>query len=109
MARAGWANCRTLQSGLQVPHGTQSLLGDFGIGVSAHFFQVGDAVFVSTHREDARQADLLDRKSTRLNSSHLGISYAVFCLKKKKESHHKHDLCVFCITDGTSTVISSCS
>src|SRR5437899_7969099 len=28
-----------------------------------------------------------DRKSTRLNSSHLGISYAVFCLKKKKASH----------------------
>src|ERR1039458_10448368 len=28
-----------------------------------------------------------DRKSTRLNSSHLGISYAVFCLKKKKKSH----------------------
>src|SRR5258705_4967409 len=27
-----------------------------------------------------------DRKSTRLNSSHLGISYAVFCLKKKKKS-----------------------
>src|SRR5262245_65038225 len=26
-----------------------------------------------------------DRKSTRLNSSHLGISYAVFCLKQKKE------------------------
>src|SRR5258705_4477990 len=28
----------------------------------------------------------LDRKSTRLNSSHLGISYAVFCLKKKKQT-----------------------
>src|SRR5258705_8822687 len=28
-----------------------------------------------------------DRKSTRLNSSHLGISYAVFCLKKKKKTH----------------------
>src|SRR5262245_63107870 len=27
-----------------------------------------------------------DRKSTRLNSSHLGISYAVFCLKKKKQT-----------------------
>src|SRR5262245_65131332 len=27
-----------------------------------------------------------DRKSTRLNSSHLGISYAVFCLKKKKQN-----------------------
>src|SRR5262245_62782355 len=29
-----------------------------------------------------------DRKSTRLNSSHLGISYAVFCLKKKKKKAH---------------------
>src|SRR5437899_5531541 len=33
---------------------------------------------------------LADRKSTRLNSSHLGISYAVFCLKKKKNSQ-AHD------------------
>src|SRR5204862_1603146 len=30
-----------------------------------------------------------DRKSTRLNSSHVEISYAVFCLKKKKEELHK--------------------
>src|SRR5262245_64201701 len=30
-----------------------------------------------------------DRKSTRLNSSHLGISYAVFCLKKKKKKQKK--------------------
>src|SRR5262245_63138313 len=30
-----------------------------------------------------------DRKSTRLNSSHLGISYAVFCLKKKKKTPNK--------------------
>src|SRR5438045_9670019 len=30
----------------------------------------------------------LDRKSTRLNSSHLGISYAVFCLKKKTKYHY---------------------
>src|SRR5438874_5647263 len=29
---------------------------------------------------------IIDRKSTRLNSSHVEISYAVFCLKKKKES-----------------------
>src|SRR5690625_6923963 len=28
-----------------------------------------------------------DRKSTRLNSSHVAISYAVFCLKKKKKTH----------------------
>src|SRR5256885_11529121 len=32
--------------------------------------------------------DLPDRKSTRLNSSHLVISYAVFCLKKKKKTHY---------------------
>src|SRR3712207_9365878 len=32
-------------------------------------------------------ADTADRKSTRLNSSHANISYAVFCLKKKKNSH----------------------
>src|SRR5947199_4771931 len=30
-----------------------------------------------------------DRKSTRLNSSHLGISYAVFCLKKKKKTRNQ--------------------
>src|SRR5262245_21588657 len=38
-------------------------------------------VSLSERRGPRRQ----DRKSTRLNSSHLGISYAVFCLKKKKE------------------------
>src|SRR5699024_11829332 len=32
--------------------------------------------------------DLADRKSTRLNSSHVSISYAVFCLKKKKAYSH---------------------
>src|SRR5262245_65013106 len=32
---------------------------------------------------------VVDRKSTRLNSSHLGISYAVFCLKKKKNKKKK--------------------
>src|SRR5439155_19779617 len=32
-----------------------------------------------------RPASRIDRKSTRLNSSHVAISYAVFCLKKKKE------------------------
>src|SRR5256885_11060954 len=38
----------------------------------------------SRNLEIAREK--VDRKSTRLNSSHLVISYAVFCLKKKKES-----------------------
>src|SRR5438045_6500411 len=40
--------------------------------------------------EALRQAaEAEDRKSTRLNSSHLGISYAVFCLKKKKTKKHE--------------------
>src|SRR2546426_6595477 len=40
----------------------------------------------ATGREAAAERARLDRKSTRLNSSHLVISYAVFCLKKKKEN-----------------------
>src|SRR5476649_2991003 len=38
--------------------------------------------------EVSRSEDVLDRKSTRLNSSHTVISYAVFCLKKKKTNHY---------------------
>src|SRR5207248_9707834 len=41
------------------------------------------------HSRDQRRRELLstpDRKSTRLNSSHRTISYAVFCLKKKKKT-----------------------
>src|SRR5207302_5852903 len=39
-----------------------------------------------------RSPKRVDRKSTRLNSSHVKISYAVFCLKKKKKkkTHQKH-------------------
>src|SRR5690625_6058430 len=41
----------------------------------------------------ARRAALAqDRKSTRLNSSHVAISYAVFCLKKKKKNHNKYSV-----------------
>src|SRR5438045_8382722 len=50
----------------------------------------------STARDrDPRTApawDGADRKSTRLNSSHLGISYAVFCLKKKKKKKYKKNI-----------------
>src|SRR5262245_64002612 len=40
---------------------------------------------VDAEAEVARFRDPRDRKSTRLNSSHLGISYAVFCLRRKKK------------------------
>src|SRR5438445_6098476 len=42
------------------------------------------------HRDVAALRRSIDRKSTRLNSSHANISYAVFCLKKKKKISEKH-------------------
>src|SRR5207253_10618668 len=41
---------------------------------------------VAAHETDRVAGLDLDRKSTRLNSSHVAISYAVFCLKKKKNT-----------------------
>src|SRR2546426_4549197 len=46
---------------------------------------LGDAVISSPRAASSRRVADRDRKSTRLNSSHLVISYAVFCLKKKKK------------------------
>src|SRR5258708_28578296 len=48
--------------------------------VSPHYVQDGLAL--------PEQREPIDRKSTRLNSSHQIISYAVFCLKKKKTRKH---------------------
>src|SRR5258707_6467225 len=42
----------------------------------------------------ASRPDVEDRKSTRLNSSHANISYAVFCLKKKKKTNNSHGVIV---------------
>src|SRR5437660_2574449 len=54
------------------------------------FEQVGHDNKDEAHRRAAAkrrsERQRLDRKSTRLNSSHVAISYAVFCLKKKKKS-----------------------
>src|SRR3712207_7557067 len=56
-------------------------------GLADHLQRERDVV---EHRLVRKQAEVLehdaDRKSTRLNSSHANISYAVFCLKKKR--HH---------------------
>src|SRR5438045_7358468 len=46
---------------------------------------VDEMVNIDSGRRSGDQVAAIDRKSTRLNSSHLGISYAVFCLKKKRE------------------------
>src|SRR5256885_11837376 len=60
--------CPTMKTGQLCTHGTTNVLG-----VSA----ANSAKWVE-----------IDRKSTRLNSSHLVISYAVFCLKKKNNTHY---------------------
>src|ERR1035441_10736576 len=59
----------------------QEALGD---DLGGHYIVAQVKVEPKYTKEIAIDRDDLDRKSTRLNSSHLGISYAVFCLKKKK-------------------------
>src|SRR5690348_17775026 len=70
------------------PSGTFPLRGKIGLLLEARVApRQGslDALFLA----DARELALLrDRKSTRLNSSHPSISYAVFCLKKKKKKYN---------------------
>src|SRR3712207_7112324 len=66
-----------------------TLFRSFDYGQQPHRVDVssGGAVFSSNGAQLTlslvREADDEDRKSTRLNSSHANISYAVFCLKKK--------------------------
>src|SRR3712207_9560134 len=52
------------------------------VGELARVWRRGSAPVPTPHSEPG---EVLDRKSTRLNSSHANISYAVFCLKKKKK------------------------
>src|SRR5690606_42105559 len=52
------------------------------------FVTWNESVLVETGRPTCRPTDqITDRKSTRLNSSHVKISYAVFCLKKKNKKN----------------------
>src|SRR5437899_2274071 len=70
--------------------------------IAAHFAEIGDmstakaleGAFQQTQKyiaQAAARAGIKDRKSTRLNSSHLGISYAVFCLKKKNKQQRNQN------------------
>src|SRR5688572_31170181 len=70
-------------------------LDRLGIGSVQHLVSIDDNVRrllpPSIRYVSSATADTLDRKSTRLNSSHSQISYAVFCLKKKSKQN-QHDL-----------------
>src|SRR2546430_5090093 len=67
----------------------RSRIEEIGLHRVLEKIEVCEVVFVAVAEQR------LDRKSTRLNSSHSQISYAVFCLKKKKDgesllSHREH-------------------
>src|SRR5258705_2347228 len=78
---------RSLFSGARGGVTAPQVLARFGI---VAVDEAANAVLAAGHprhqhavRDRGRRSDRIDRKSTRLNSSHLGISYAVFCLQKK--------------------------
>src|SRR5256885_5055676 len=77
---ASWA------SGFVMTHGVRRRVVD----------EEGNAAFEGAGRDRATIVGAEDRKSTRLNSSHLVISYAVFCLKKKKKSQRHEDNAEVC-------------
>src|SRR5438132_9066910 len=66
---------------IEIWRGAELLGGLYGVRLGGVFF--GESMF-------SRDPDGRDRKSTRLNSSHTVISYAVFCLKKKKKNKKEH-------------------
>src|SRR5690606_42027904 len=67
-----------------VESGRPIIGGGAGTGLSAKAAEAGGIDLIIIYNSGRYQ----DRKSTRLNSSHVKISYAVFCLKKKNKSHH---------------------
>src|SRR5436305_14529010 len=63
-----------------------NVIAGFGDPIPNHLWIVFDEMVDPAKAGDPTRYTL-DRKSTRLNSSHVRISYAVFCLKKKKKSN----------------------
>src|SRR5205807_10629391 len=66
--------------------GADAEIGGFGGLFDLKRAGFSDPVLVAATRTGSEKPD---RKSTRLNSSHLVISYAVFCLKKKKQKYYQ--------------------
>src|SRR2546430_4163930 len=65
-----------------------------GRSTQQHEFDRIMRVFNSADAADRNSFRQTDRKSTRLNSSHSQISYAVFCLKKKKKNKDNETSCI---------------
>src|SRR5437870_10410191 len=72
------------RNGGAVPQRVEMLM----ISLQQDIKTLGDKLGINAPSQSPQQLDI-DRKSTRLNSSHVAISYAVFCLKKKKKKTKK--------------------
>src|SRR2546427_1641700 len=91
-AKSSWPQWRTASGGVWwwwlATRGRESLMcGAPSREATRHRAAWGLAWQVSGDSWMSRLTPARDRKSTRLNSSHSQISYAVFCLKKKKKTH----------------------
>src|SRR5690625_5534340 len=83
---------RTAQGQLYIPDFVVNLPNDTHIVLDSKTSLVDyDRALQADASDERTEAlnDLVDRKSTRLNSSHVAISYAVFCLKKNNNNNHK--------------------
>src|SRR5688572_31237210 len=69
---------RRLQRGVNISHINRADIRDHRLSVD---------LTMTAHQPTVDARLIVDRKSTRLNSSHSQISYAVFCLKKKKKNN----------------------
>src|SRR2546430_12035914 len=78
----------SLHDALPIWFGKRLRMGDGGKGEDLF----GEGWLTGRGRVVCSGGRFRDRKSTRLNSSHSQISYAVFCLKKKKRKKYRHDV-----------------
>src|SRR5438445_13867538 len=76
----------SLHDALPISFGASIVVGGF----LYVFFRTNLGTAMQAAGDNPQMIRALDRKSTRLNSSHANISYAVFCLKKKKK--HKENI-----------------
>src|SRR5690242_21096266 len=71
-----------LQDGASAIYGSDAIAGVINIITVKNYNGAEANAYMGVYKGDGHT----DRKSTRLNSSHMSISYAVFCLKKKRVS-----------------------